>query len=114
MLIWRATNATQEKIYNLAIKSADNTVDFPYGGIINFANDFDAVSYWNEINQNSALFSFRYYDSEAAMPVALACQQVYENGEVKTAYPYISSVFDNGDGTTTPAEYEWTAYYWDE
>lgn len=114
MLIWRATDDTQSRINSVCKASGDNTIAFPYGGILNFVTDFDAVSSYATLNQNSIAFSLKRYSSKATMPYAEATAQKYENGEVYTEFPNITSVFDNGDGTTTPAEYEWTAYYWDE
>lgn len=115
MLIWRATTDTQNRVLSIANAGADTTKYFTIGGIINFATDFDVVSKAASANQNSTAFSLVYYKaSYGAIPAAKECAQAYANGEVISGVFNMVSVFDNGDGTTTPAEYEWTAYYWND
>lgn len=115
MLIWRATEATQEALLSLANAEKNTSKYYTFGGVVNFVTDFDIASTGQESNKNSMAVNFQYYNATlGALPAGKEAQQEYADGLVSAGGLNLQSEFDNGDGTTTPAEYEWTAYYWGE
>ena len=111
MLVWRATDDTQSRILSVSNATEDTSKYFTCGGIVNFTTDFDAVSKGKSGNQNSLAISFVYCNSSyGSLPCGKEAAQTYADGEVSAYGNNLLSAFDDG----TAAEYEWTAYYWDE
>lgn len=114
LVIWRATDDTQKKISAKVKAGKDNTRHYTVGGIMNFAKDIDTTSYTYteaKLNYNSFLACYQYYSSKIDLNSAKETRVFYEDGYAKIATLNFSESFDDG---ATPAEYEWTAYYWDE
>ncbi len=114
LVIWRATDDTQKKISAKVKAGEDNTQYYTIGGIMNFAKDIDTTSYmYTKLNKNynSFLACYQYYTSTIDFNATKETQVFYEDGYAKIATLNFSESFDDG---ATPAEYEWTAYYWDE
>lgn len=115
LVIWRATDDTQKKIVAIANTEQDVAKTYDFASIVTFAKDLDTASLGHAAGRNGATFYFKYLSGYGVCPGAGDTSIYYENAQLKIGTTgNIYDKFDNGDGTTTPAEYEWIAYYWDE
>lgn len=121
MVIFKATDATIDGVIEVAKSAAYDETNqqypyYTYGAVLQLF-DFDTKSFAASQNQNSTLFCYsKLKDYESFGPTGTTGVTNYaktEDEKIRFGVLNFTTEYTK-DGVTVPAEYEWTAYYWDE
>lgn len=113
LLIFQATDATAAAAAAAVIKEADANSPYTFAAVLQNIRDLDNTSIAHTNQKNSMGLRYVYYYGYA-VPDADAI--AFENVDTVPRFvtPRFLTEYQNAAGETVPAEYKWTAYYWDE
>lgn len=114
LVIFRASDDTAAAILAKANTDTTGKNSYPYGAIVQTLKDFDTQSNGHGTSPNAVVASYQYYNSSwGALPIMKDASQETTDTETKFGAALFTTEYKKDDATV-PAEYNWTAYYWDE
>lgn len=113
LVIFQASDATAAAVAAKVAAEADENAPYTVAAVLQSLRDLDGASLAHSNQKNSMGLMYRYYYG-MAVPDSDAIS--FENLDTVPQFLVIKFLteYQNAAGETVPAEYNWTAYYWDE